>query len=94
MIKVTYPNVNPTQPMNKDVHPNISGNINSTTDSLPMDTQNQDISITENNISNIVPENTNNSSYLFYVLSGLFIFLVFILVFFVYKKLKQNSTNI
>lgn len=91
-MKVIFPNQKSLQPIpSKDAHPNISGNINSTTDVSPDITQNQDTSITENNISNIISENTDSKTPLFYILSVLSIFLVLLLVFFIYKKLTKNS---
>jgi hypothetical protein len=89
-MKAIFPNGQSLQPMpTPDVHPNVSGNINSTTNNFaPNDLPVQNTSNTQTAPINLQPENTKSKNTVIFYFLGLIIIVVII---FAYKKIKRNS---
>jgi len=92
-MKAIFPDEKSLQPIpTKDgIHPNISGNINSTT-GTPVQAQKTDFGLdVQSGLSNKTQnEITSDKNASFYVMWSLIIFFAVCIVIFVYKKLKQR----
>jgi hypothetical protein len=86
--RAIFPDAKLLQPMpNPDVHPNISGNINSTTISIPNNEPKQDLSTTQKNPDTTQPiEVKNGSNWIFYLIGLIIILLIIIL----YRKFRRK----
>ena len=88
--RAIFPDKKSLQPMPADVHPNISGNINSVSKVLPdNNVYNQNTLGEENNVSNETLNNANNQkNWMLYIIFGTVILLIILGL----KKLK-NKVN-
>jgi hypothetical protein len=88
-MKAIFPNGQSLQPMpNPDVHPNVSGNINSTTIFTGGEEQSaQNTSNTQTAPASVQTENTKSGNTIIFYFLGLIIIVVII---FIYKKLKTK----
>jgi hypothetical protein len=89
--RAIFPDSKSLQPMpTPDVHANISGNINSTTEIAPSKISTLNIPSTQNNPNNVQPQTTGTNKFPFYSIWGIVIFLIIFLIIFAYKKFKRE----
>lgn len=91
--KAVFPDGKSLQPIPTTVKPNISGNINSTTDisqsmqkEIPKLNEKKDISDSQSQKN----ETKSGKKAIFYIVWSLIALLVIFFLFFIYKKLKQK----
>ena len=90
-MKAIFPDAKSLQPMpdSSSVHPNISGNINSTTNVTPDNTPLQNIPSIQNNVPVVGPTNNQKSNFSVFYFIGFMIIVVIIII--TIEKLKRRG---
>jgi hypothetical protein len=87
-MKAIFPNSQSLQPMpTPDVHANVSGNVNSTSNTVPVNGFTENTPASNGPAINVSTSTTSGGSNFIFYLIGLVIIIIVIII---YKKLKQN----
>lgn len=90
-IKVTFPDSKSLQPHAPGILPNISGNINSTTNTLPSNTTVQDNQNVQNSVPLETPNSTDNQNFsLIYIILGIIILLIIVGAIILKKRINNE----
>ena len=90
MKRAIFPDAQSLQPLPANVHPNISGNVNSTTQINPEENKSP-IQNASNNVAPVEVKITTKNTPLYYILWSVILFFIVLIIILIYKKLRSRN---